>query len=97
MTGGGTNAWLFIPMCFNRKTTDGMIAHFTDFKIGMRISTGGYLGGAGSFDALSYISSVTLKKAQGVCVVVLVKSDGWGATNNTPIVGRVNSASFSIS
>lgn len=55
---------------------------------------GGYLGGSGS-DLTQYISSSSGGKPNMI-MCTLVKSDGWGATNNSPIVVQA-SFTFKVS
>ena len=84
-TSSAKNVHIYIPMKLNDNITS---VNITSLKVGLRISSGGYLGGADAFEVKTYISSATIVRRQGLIYVVATKSDGWGATNNTPFVGR---------
>lgn len=92
VTTSSTLCQLFIPMIFEVGVSSISI---TAIKISLRIPTGGYLAG-NDFDATSYVNNATLVLAQGGIRVDLVKSDGWGATNNIPVVGTAT-MSYTIS
>ena len=57
---------------------------------------GGYAGGGDNFNALSYITTAGIRKSQNMIMIYLVKSNGWGATNNTPAIGSAT-ISFTLS
>lgn len=85
VTSSGKNAHICFPLrMFDNVGT----ITITSLKVGLRISSGGYLGGADNFEISSYITSAYVNTRQGVVKVIAEKSDGWGATNNTPFIGR---------
>lgn len=92
VTTSATLCQLFIPMNFEVGVSSISITAIT---IALRIPTGGYLGG-NDFNATSYVQSATLVLAQGGIRVDLVKSDGWGVTNNIPVVGTAT-MSYTVS
>lgn len=59
----------------------------SELLLGLRIMPGGYAGGVDNFNALSYISAAGISKTQNMIMIYLSKSNGWGATNNTPTIG----------
>lgn len=85
VTSSAKSAHIYIPLKLNDNITR---VNVSSLKVGLRISTGGYLGGADTFEVSSYIASATIVRRQGLLYIVVTKSDGWGATNNTPFVGR---------
>lgn len=86
VTGGGTNAVVFIPSVLQQDITN---ASVTALIASIRTSNGGYLGGSENIDLTSNIIKTTISLAQGIIVVTLNKSAGWGVTNNTPLCGDV--------
>ena len=84
VTTGGKNAHIFIPLNFDNNATGVTI---TSLVGGLRLSTGGYLGGADNFNFTSYITSIEVRILQNILYVICEKSDGWGATNNTTFNG----------
>ena len=66
------------------------IINFTKFTPGIRTVSGTYFGN--SKDLISYISNVQLYKEQGIILVTLTNEDGWGITNNTPMIGTLSAS-----
>lgn len=86
VSGGGLDLAIIIPCVIESRLTPDDL-QITQLILRMRLPAGGYIGGSNSFDATSYISLVWFN-AQGI-VIVVKKSDGWGVTNNIPLVGSV--------
>lgn len=83
---GGTELQLAVPLVLMNVCNNVSVSSLI---LGLRTSDGGYVGGANNFDATNYITAVSLYKAQGMINIILSKSDGWGATNNTVCGGRI--------
>lgn len=60
----------------------------TAIRCELRTVDGKYLGGSSNIDLSSYITATGLSKAQGLLIVTLENSSGWGITNNTPFAGK---------
>jgi len=83
VTTDGTQLSFFMPCV----TTNGASFNsITSAKIQIRKPTGGYVISSG-FDIAQYITSKTIN-SQGFYITA-IKSDGWGVTNNVPIVGAI--------
>lgn len=91
ITGGGNTLWIFVPMQFANGVSVNTNS-VTSLTLSLRTIGGAYVGGADNFDAKAYLSNAYTRPKQGLLVLQATKSDGWGATNNTPVVGRVTAA-----
>lgn len=75
---------IFCPLSFR-----GTSINITKLTIAMRHSAGGYVGTSGQ-DVTSMITAAVLQPQQQLLRLVITNSNGWGLTNNTPIIGYVN-------
>lgn len=92
ITTSSTNVHLFIPMIVGRNIT---AINITKMEAAIRHAGGGYLLSNGA-DLAQYINQANVYRTQGGVRVELIKNDGWGITNNTPLVGVVT-MSFTLS
>ena len=87
VTTNSTVARLYIPINIAEKLTGISI---TSVNADVRSSDGGYLGGSLSANLTQYISTIELLKDQGLIALSLTKSNGFGLTNNSVLVGAVS-------
>lgn len=96
VTGANGSIWLALPV---KKRLDNITTvTCTAFTAGIRCN-GAYLGGANDYDFLSNAtaSTFTIDQQTNTISISLIKSSGWGGTNNCAIsAGNVN-ASFTLS
>ena len=95
MTTSGTQAELFAPLLVTRDLTSSSLT-INAITASIRHVGGGYLGGQNNANVLSYIDNVTLYRQQGGVRIILINSNGWGITNNTPLSGSIK-ISFTLS
>lgn len=84
ITTGGNELYLIIPLKIS-----GNAINITKLTIAVRHVGGGYVGSNG-LDITSMIAETRIAIAQDILIVRAVNSSGWGATNNTPVIGSVN-------
>lgn len=92
ITAAGASAQIYIPI--GKSLANYSSVTCTALTLSMRLVEGGYLGGSGSYNALSEVQACAIR--QNCIYVVLTSATTWG-TNNTPIVGSIDSASFTLS
>lgn len=62
----------------------------TSLEIALRTVDGGYIGGANWYNPLADSTVTTnITISGGLIKVGLIKTESWGCTNNTPIIGRI--------
>lgn len=93
ITSSGVQAVIVAPMVWTDTVNSVTVSKLT---VAVRTADGTYLGGGSNADVSAYITDVSLKKAQGLFVIELRKSDGWGITNNTPFAGTIT-CTYSVS
>ena len=85
ITSGGTECTISVPFF-----PKGTVITVSKILSSIRTHDGTYLGGASGTDLTSYIDSVSFNSYQNLLRIRLIKSNGWGVTNNTPVCGQVN-------
>ena len=83
ITGSGKNLVIYAPLDFKGSTVN-----VTSLQVAMRKPTGSYVL-SNNFDGLSYINRQSLISHQKLLMLELIKSDGWGETNNIPLTGAI--------
>jgi hypothetical protein len=84
ISNAGKDCVIYIPMIFKNNIASIKIAKIL---CSLRHSQGGYIGGAIETDLTQYIVEYSIIRAQGLFYIVLKNPDGWGITNNTPVIG----------
>lgn len=87
VTNDGKDVVLCAPIAIQTVNTRAVTSIVSSISLGVRLPTGGYVGGANAFDATSYINKVDLESAGRGLVITLRKSDGWDLTNNICVSG----------
>lgn len=85
VTSGGREATVLVPLNLSNTASSMSVTYLS---AGLRLASGGYLGGSDGFDFSQYIYRTFIVKKQSLVMIILNKTDGWGVTNNTPFTGR---------
>lgn len=90
ITGSATNVTIYLPVHKSLEFVSGLSV--TSMVIALRHADGGYIGGSW-YDVIADSScTVAADLTNNVITFTIVKTDGWGVTNNIPFVGRVRFA-----
>lgn len=93
VTSQATTLWLYLPFVWQATVTSVTISKLL---ISLRVGAGGYLLTDGA-DITSYITNINVQKAQGILMIRATKSDGFGVTNNSIVIGRITEMTYVVS
>lgn len=88
VTGGGTVCSIYIPVPKSLARVSRVSV--TLLSISLRHTGGGYIGGSSDFNALPYSDGTPSISSNGQLYINIVRSSGWGVTNNTPVAGTLD-------
>lgn len=87
ITGSATQLVIYLPVHKSLEFVSGLT--ITRMLIAFRHVGGGYVGGSWYDVVADSTVTITSDLSNNVIMFQLVKTGGWGVTNNTPVVGRV--------
>lgn len=83
----GKQVMLYIPMIFDRSVSYNSTLTISKLLCDIRTVEGALLGGGYDANLTQYVTETYIYVHQGLIRITLVKEDGWGVTNNTPLCG----------
>ena len=85
ITTSGTELSIFCPISLSTQIQSENTITISTLKIGLRIPAGGYVT-SNNADVTQYITTIRVLSGFGL-YIKLIKSGGWGLTNNIPVCG----------